>query len=75
MLPVRSRQMIEEFAASNLAEGLVDVDKTGRTEENIYSALHAFLRRNPQYNITVRLHKGSVVLVKNAEQGSVISVH
>lgn len=75
MLPVTSRQLIEEFIASDLTEGCVDVTCTGRTNISVYQALHAFLKRNSKYNVTVRMHRGDVMLVKNGEQGTVTRIH
>lgn len=76
MIPVTSRQLVEEFVSSDLTEGRVDVTNIGRETISIYQALHAFLKRNPEYNIRVHMYHGEVILVKNnGEQGAVIRIY
>lgn len=75
MLPVKSKDLVEEFIASGKTIGNVDVSGTGRTKTCVYAALHSFLKRNTRYGIVVRMHKGEIMLVMNDEQRGIARIH
>jgi hypothetical protein len=72
MLPVRSRELVEEFLESKKDMGCVDVASTGRNKSSIYAALHAYLKRNASLNVEVRMHNGDIILAKIQEHNSIL---
>lgn len=72
MLPVRSKELIEEFIESNKEIGCVDVESTGRNKSSIYAALHTYLKRHDEFDIEVRMNKGDILLVNKQEHNSIL---
>lgn len=70
VVPIRSRDMVDEFIMSGDPYVVVDVGKTGRDEASVYNALLTYLKRHDDLGISVRKIKGDIVLVKDAKQGT-----
>lgn len=72
MLPVTSKDVIEDFLKAGKPMMFVNMDEMGdRSAKSVYNSLLTYVSKHDDLGISVRWHKGDIVLVdKIAEKTS-----
>lgn len=60
-----SKKVVDEFIHSELMSAEVDVSQTGRDPSGIYSALHGYLGRHPEFNVRVMMSDDKITIHKH----------
>jgi hypothetical protein len=60
---IGSKDIIQEFLDSGKDLGCVNVE--GRTPISIYNALLSYVKRHDEFNVSVRMNRGDVILEKH----------
>lgn len=59
-----SKEVVDEFMASNLKRCVVDADDMGRKANSVYVSLRQYLLNHPDLHVKVSLQEGHITLIK-----------
>lgn len=59
-----SKEVVDEFMASNLKRCVVDADDMGRKANSVYVSLRQYLSNHPEFHVRVSIQEGHITLIK-----------
>lgn len=59
-----SKEILDEFLASDLDKCAIDMDALGRKPNSVYVAMRQYLTNHPDLKVQVSLQDGQITLIK-----------
>jgi len=62
---VKSKKIVDDFRDTDLPRAEVDVSKTGRDFQQVYSALFMYVKKHPELEVELVREDGNIVLYRS----------
>ena len=62
---VKSPRIVSDFLATGEVKGRVDTGQTGRTFDQVYAALHVYLKQHPELQVELAREDGDIFLYRS----------
>ena len=59
-----SKEILDEFLASDLDKCMIDVEALGRKTNSVYVSMRQYLTNHPDLKVQVSLQDGQITLIK-----------
>jgi len=63
-----SRDLVNEFLRNDEPAMKVEIEKTGRSPDSVYTSLLVYLKRHVEIDVSVKLVEGDIILFRGKDE-------